>query len=47
MRVELSAPISGHFAELFRKRFDISGEQIFVSCEAPLRMDYALSLIHI
>ena len=26
VRVELSAPISGHFAELFRKRFDISGE---------------------
>ena len=25
VRVELSAPISGHFAELFRKRFDISG----------------------
>ena len=44
VRVELSAPISGHFAELFRKRFDISGEQIFVSCEAPLRMDYAFSL---
>ena len=44
VRVELSAPISGHFAELFRKRFDISGEQIFVSCEAPLCMDYAFSL---
>ena len=43
VRVELSAPIGGHFAELFRKRFDISGEQIFVSCEAPLCMDYAFS----
>ena len=44
VRVELSRPISDHFTEYFRKRFDVSDAQIFLSRKAPLQMSYAFSL---
>lgn len=44
VRVELSKPISNHFAEHFRNRFSVSDHQIFVSRKAPLKMSYAFSL---
>ena len=44
VRVELNRPISDHFTEYFRKRFDVSDAQIFLSRQAPLKMSYAFSL---
>lgn len=44
VRVELSRPISNHFAEYFRSRFDVADPQIFVSRKAPLKMEYAYAL---
>ena len=44
VRVELNRPISDHFTEYFRKRFDVSDAQIFLSRQAPLKMGYVFSL---
>lgn len=44
VRVELSKPISNHFAEHFRSRFAVSDSQIFVSRKAPLSLNYVFSL---
>ena len=44
VRVELNRPISDHFKEYFRSRFDVSDAQIFLSRKAPLKMGYASSL---
>lgn len=44
VRVELSRPVSSHFKECLRKRFEVTDEQIFLSRSAPLRMSYAFSL---
>lgn len=44
VRVELSRPVSSHFKECLHKRFEVTDEQIFLSCSAPLRMSYAFSL---
>nr|WP_297171811.1 polyphosphate kinase 1 [uncultured Agathobaculum sp.] len=44
VRVELNRPISDHFKEYFRSRFDVSDAQIFLSRKAPLKMGYAFSL---
>lgn len=44
VRVELTQPISDHFTEYFRKRFDVTDAQIFLSRAAPLRMEYAYGL---
>ncbi len=44
VRVELTRPISDHFTEYFRKRFDVTDAQIFLSRKAPLQMSYAFSL---
>ena len=44
VRVELTRPISGHFREYFRTRFEVKDEQIFLSRRAPLKMGYAFSL---
>ena len=44
VRVELSRPVSEHFTQYFRSRFDVSDHQLFVSRKAPLKMSYAFSL---
>ena len=44
VRVELNRPISDHFKEYFRSRFDVADAQIFLSRKAPLKMGYAFSL---
>ena len=44
VRVEISRPISDHFKEHFRSRFDVSDAQIFLSRTAPLKLGYAFSL---
>ena len=44
VRVELSKPISNHFTEYFRTRFDVSDDQIFLSRKAPLDLGYVFSL---
>ena len=44
VRVELNRPISDHFREYFRSRFDVADAQIFLSRKAPLKMGYAFSL---
>ncbi len=44
VRVELSSPVSSHFAEYFRSRFEVTDAQIFLSRRAPLKLGYAWSL---
>lgn len=44
VRVEISRPISDHFTEYFRRRLDVTDNQIFISRTAPLKMDYADTL---
>ena len=44
VRVEINRPISDHFKEHFRSRFEISDAQIFLSRTAPLKLGYAFSL---
>ena len=44
VRVELNRPISDHFKEDFRSRFEVSDAQIFLSRTAPLKLGYAFSL---
>lgn len=44
VRVEISRPISKHFAEYFRTRFAVEDEQIFLSRRAPLDLSYGFGL---
>lgn len=44
VRVESNRPISDHFKEHFRSRFEVSDAQIFLSRTAPLKLGYAFSL---
>ena len=44
VRVEINRPISAHFKEHFRRRFEVSDAQIFLSRTAPLKLGYAFSL---
>ena len=44
VRVELGNPISSHFTEYFRTRFEVTDAQIFLSRCAPLKMGYAYGL---
>ena len=44
VRVEINRPISDHFKEYFRSRFEVSDAQIFLSRTAPLKLGYAFSL---
>lgn len=44
VRVEINCPISDHFKEHFRSRFEVSDAQIFLSRTAPLKLGYAFSL---
>ena len=44
VRVEINRPISAHFKEHFRSRFEVSDAQIFLSRTAPLKLGYAFSL---
>lgn len=44
VRVEISRPISDHFKEHFRSRFEVSDAQIFLSRTAPLKLGYAFSI---
>ena len=44
VRVEINRPISDHFTEHFRSRFEVSDAQIFLSRTAPLKLGYAFSL---
>ena len=44
VRVEISRPVSDHFKEHFRSRFEVSDAQIFLSRTAPLKLGYAFSL---
>ena len=44
VRVEISRPISDHFKEHVRSRFEVSDAQIFLSRTAPLKLGYAFSL---
>lgn len=44
VRVEINHPISDHFKEHFRSRFEVSDAQIFLSRTAPLKLGYAFSL---
>lgn len=44
VRVEINCPISNHFKEHFRSRFEVSDAQIFLSRTAPLKLGYAFSL---
>lgn len=43
VRVEINRPISNHFKEHFRSRFEVSDAQIFLSRTAPLKLGYAFS----
>ena len=42
--MEINRPISDHFKEHFRNRFEVSDAQIFLSRTAPLKLGYAFSL---
>lgn len=44
VRVEINRPISNHFKEHFRSRFEVSDAQIFLSRTAPLKLGYAFLL---
>mgnify|MGYP001215680662 FL=1 len=44
VRVEINRPISDHFKEHFRGRFEVNDAQIFLSRTAPLKLGYAFSL---
>ena len=44
VRMEINRPISDHFKEHFRSRFEVSDAQIFLSRTAPLKLGYAFSL---
>lgn len=44
VRVELSKPISNHFSEYFRSRFNVRDSQIFVSRKTPLNLGYVFDL---
>ena len=44
VRVEINRPISDHFKEHFRSRFEVSDAQIFLSRTGPLKLGYAFSL---
>ena len=44
VRAEINRPISDHFKEYFRSRFEVSDAQIFLSRTAPLKLGYAFSL---
>ena len=44
VRLELNQSISSHFTEYFCSRFQIGAERIFLSRQAPLKMEYAYSL---
>ena len=44
VRVEINRPISDHFKEHFRSRFEVSDAQIVLSRTAPLKLGYAFSL---
>ena len=44
VRVEINRPISDHFKEHLRSRFEVSDAQIFLSRTAPLKLGYAFSL---
>ena len=44
VRVEINHPISDHFKEHFRSRFEVSDAQIFLSRTAPLKLGYAFSI---
>ena len=44
VRVEINRPISDHFKEHFRSRFEVSDAQIFLSRTAPLKLGYAFSI---
>ena len=44
VRVEINRPISDHFKEHFRSRFEVSDAQIFLSRTAPLKLGYVFSL---
>ena len=44
VRVEINRPISDHFKEHVRSRFEVSDAQIFLSRTAPLKLGYAFSL---
>ena len=44
VRVEINRPISDHFKEHFRSRFEVSDAQIFLSRTAPPKLGYAFSL---
>lgn len=44
VRVEINRPISDHFKEHFRSRFEVSDAQIFLSRTAPLKLGYTFSL---
>ena len=44
VRLELSKAISSHFTEYFRRRFNVSDHQIFLSRCAPLNLSYVFTL---
>lgn len=44
VRVEINRPISDHFKEHFRSRFEVSDAQIFLSRTTPLKLGYAFSI---
>ena len=44
VRGEINRPISDHFKEHFRSRFEVNDAQIFLSRTAPLKLGYAFSL---
>ena len=44
VRLELSNPISNHFAGYFRSRFSVEDSQIFLSRKAPLDLSYVFGL---
>ena len=44
VRVEINRPVSDHFKEHFRSRFEVNDAQIFLSRTAPLKLGYAFSL---
>jgi len=44
VRVEINRPISDHFKEHFRSRFEVNDAQIFLSRTAPLKLGDAFSL---
>lgn len=44
VRVEINRPVSDHFKEHFRSRFEVNDAQIFLSRTAPLKLGYAFSI---